>query len=79
MEETQRNLKKSEGSLEGLKVVLSEPEEKLTIYKAIIPDIIMLDNYIKERDNLNQMIEAKKREMTRAGIELSRNFTFYLL
>lgn len=56
-----------------MSLILSEPEEKLSICKSITGDIILLDNYINEKDNLNQMIEIKKRQMLKAGKIGDRN------
>lgn len=67
MAKTKADLENSEQSLENLKFIIAEPEEKLAIYKLIIGDISLLDNHIKTRNNLNDVIETKKREMLKAG------------
>ncbi|XP_001600265.2 DNA repair protein RAD50 [Nasonia vitripennis] len=67
VEKIKNQLQDSEQSLETLRLILSEPEEKLCIYKSIIGDVILLDSYINQRDHLTQTIETKKREMARAG------------
>ncbi|OXU24483.1 hypothetical protein TSAR_014049 [Trichomalopsis sarcophagae] len=67
VEKIKNQLQDSEQSLETLRLILSEPEEKLCIYKSIIGDVILLDSYMNQRDHLTQTIETKKREMARAG------------
>lgn len=67
VEKIKNHLQDSEQNLETLRLILSEPEEKLCIYKSIVGDVILLDSYMNQRDNLTQTIETKKREMARAG------------
>ncbi|XP_014216557.1 DNA repair protein RAD50 [Copidosoma floridanum] len=67
VEQLGKDVKNTEESLESLRLVLSEPEEKLIIYKNIIGDVILLDSSIDEQDKLSDTIALKKREMQKAG------------
>ncbi|XP_011499172.1 PREDICTED: DNA repair protein RAD50 [Ceratosolen solmsi marchali] len=67
MEEIKINLGKCEQKVENMNLILSEPDEKLHISKQIMSDVVLLDNYINEKEKLTQLIEAKKSEMLKAG------------
>lgn len=48
--------------------MLAEPDEKLSTCKNIFGEIILLDNYINEKQRINRIVEGKKSAMSKAGI-----------
>ncbi|KAL7302008.1 hypothetical protein TKK_0005245 [Trichogramma kaykai] len=67
LSKTKSEIQKLDSDLENLKILISEPENKLEVYKSMYSDVTLLDNHLAELDKLNSLIDEKKDSMSKAG------------